>query len=111
MSDTSQGPGWWQASDGRWYPPDAATTPTPAGGAPGTSAYGELADWGTRAIGFLIDAVLLVGVFIVGAIIAIILGASVRTVHKHVEHIFEKLGVESRNAATLAALEILRPAK
>ncbi len=22
MSDVSQGPGWWQASDGRWYPPD-----------------------------------------------------------------------------------------
>ena len=22
MSDTSQGPGWWQATDGRWYPPD-----------------------------------------------------------------------------------------
>ncbi len=22
MSDTSQGPGWWQASDGKWYPPD-----------------------------------------------------------------------------------------
>ena len=21
MSDTSMGPGWWQASDGRWYPP------------------------------------------------------------------------------------------
>ena len=21
MSDTSQGPGWWQASDGKWYPP------------------------------------------------------------------------------------------
>ena len=21
MSDTSQGPGWWQSSDGRWYPP------------------------------------------------------------------------------------------
>lgn len=21
MSETSQGPGWWQASDGRWYPP------------------------------------------------------------------------------------------
>ena len=40
MSDTSQGPGWWQASDGKWYspeqrpgyqPPDTATTvaPTP----------------------------------------------------------------------------------
>ncbi len=22
MSDVSQGPGWWQASDGKWYPPD-----------------------------------------------------------------------------------------
>jgi hypothetical protein len=21
MSDTSQGPGWWLASDGKWYPP------------------------------------------------------------------------------------------
>ena len=21
MSDVSQGPGWWIASDGRWYPP------------------------------------------------------------------------------------------
>src|SRR5438477_11127816 len=22
MSDTGQGEGWWQASDGKWYPPD-----------------------------------------------------------------------------------------
>lgn len=22
MSDTSQGPGWWQASDDKWYPPE-----------------------------------------------------------------------------------------
>ncbi len=29
MSDTSQGPGWWQASDGKWYPPEQA----PGGGA------------------------------------------------------------------------------
>jgi DNA-binding NarL/FixJ family response regulator len=43
--------------------------------------------------------------------IATILGASVRTVHKHVEHIFQKLGLETRNAATIAALEILRPAR
>jgi hypothetical protein len=21
MSDVSQGPGWWQAADGKWYPP------------------------------------------------------------------------------------------
>ena len=23
MSDTSQGEGWWYASDGKWYPPQA----------------------------------------------------------------------------------------
>ena len=22
MSDTQQGPGWWWASDGKWYPPE-----------------------------------------------------------------------------------------
>jgi hypothetical protein len=27
MSDTSQGPGWWLASDGRWYPPETWTGP------------------------------------------------------------------------------------
>jgi hypothetical protein len=25
MSDFSQGEGWWQASDGKWYPPETAT--------------------------------------------------------------------------------------
>jgi DNA-binding response OmpR family regulator/DNA-binding CsgD family transcriptional regulator len=42
--------------------------------------------------------------------VATILGAGVRTVHKHVENIFRKLGCETRNAATVAALELLRPA-
>lgn len=23
MSDSTQGPGWWQASDGKWYPPES----------------------------------------------------------------------------------------
>jgi len=39
--------------------------------------------------------------------IATILGMSEGTVKKHLEHIFEKLGVESRNGATLSALEAL----
>jgi DNA-binding NarL/FixJ family response regulator len=39
--------------------------------------------------------------------IGTILGMSEGTVKKHLEHIFEKLGVESRNAATLCALEEL----
>ena len=31
MSSTPQGPGWWQASDGNWYPPEQApgAQPTP----------------------------------------------------------------------------------
>jgi len=36
MSDVSQGPGWWLASDDRWYPPDTgagrATAPYGTGG-------------------------------------------------------------------------------
>ncbi|HEV3227497.1 MAG TPA: hypothetical protein VGZ52_11705 [Acidimicrobiales bacterium] len=40
MSEQSGGPGWWQASDGKWYPPDQAasvdpTTPQPVSGQAG----------------------------------------------------------------------------
>ena len=50
MSDAPQGPGWWQASDGKWYAPELhpdaqaappaapPTTPTPAAPAPFGSA-------------------------------------------------------------------------
>lgn len=38
--------------------------------------------------------------------IAIILGVSVRTVYKHVENLFAKLGVESRAQAMVRALEV-----
>jgi DNA-binding CsgD family transcriptional regulator len=39
--------------------------------------------------------------------IATILGLSVRTVHKHLEHVYEKLGVETRTAAAARAYERL----
>jgi hypothetical protein len=29
MSDTAQGPNWWLASDGKWYPPAAPDAPVP----------------------------------------------------------------------------------
>jgi len=29
MSETSQGEGWWRASDGKWYPPTVGTGATP----------------------------------------------------------------------------------
>ena len=39
--------------------------------------------------------------------IGTILGAATRTISKHLEHIFRKLGLETRTAATLAALDAL----
>jgi hypothetical protein len=30
MSDASQGPGWWLAADGKWYPPEQAAPPPPS---------------------------------------------------------------------------------
>lgn len=41
--------------------------------------------------------------------IAAILAIRPRTVHKHLEHVFRKLGVENRTAAALRALELVRP--
>jgi len=39
MSETSQGHGWWLASDGKWYPPEAWTgPPLQAGQAPYSAA-------------------------------------------------------------------------
>ena len=35
-----------------------------------------------------------------------ILGISARTVHKHLQHIYEKLGVETRTAAVARALNL-----
>jgi DNA-binding CsgD family transcriptional regulator len=37
--------------------------------------------------------------------IAVILGVSSLTIKKHLEHIFEQLGVENRTAASTIALE------
>jgi DNA-binding CsgD family transcriptional regulator len=41
--------------------------------------------------------------------VAEILGMSPRTVNKHLEHIYEKLGVETRTAAAAAAQRQLGP--
>ena len=70
MSDMSQGPGWWQASDGKWYPPEQAS-----GGAAAGGASGELADWGTRAIGILIDFATIFVLWIIGFIIVAVISA------------------------------------
>jgi hypothetical protein len=78
MSDQSQGPGWWQASDGKWYPPEQAATgtqpvtpggPPPAapggpGGPPPYAAPGAAAAGGGGAgkiIAIVVVALLVVG--------------------------------------------------
>jgi uncharacterized RDD family membrane protein YckC len=90
MSDVSQGPGWWQASDGKWYPPEqapAAQAPAaqmpaaqmPAAQAPGgyptAATPGPLADWGTRVLATLIDWAASWILVIAGIIVAFIIGA------------------------------------
>lgn len=39
MTDAPQGPGWWQASDGRWYPPEQFTGADPSAPQPDAQAW------------------------------------------------------------------------
>ncbi len=109
MSDTSQGPGWWLASDGRWYPPELWTgrpeqAPVPAssvahadplpphGAAPGTGAvwaYGSsppaLGSSGgltaPRTNGLAVAALVcgIVGLFFVTAALGVVFGFVARS--------------------------------
>jgi len=50
VSDFSQGPGWWQASDDKWYPPDDVPGPDPLTG--GTwSPPAETTGWSAPTTG------------------------------------------------------------
>jgi NADH:ubiquinone oxidoreductase subunit 2 (subunit N) len=53
MSDVSQGEGWWQASDGRWYPPQPAT-----GAPPGPPPMGAPARTSGLAVASLVLGIL-----------------------------------------------------
>ena len=41
MSDAPQGPGWWQASDGKWYSPEQASGAQQPAATPGGGPYGQ----------------------------------------------------------------------
>src|SRR5690554_2640057 len=91
MSDAAQGPGWWQAADGKWYPPEAApgaAAPNPGytGGPPAAGAPNpeQFADWGTRVVATLIDMVVVFGLAIIGFILAAILGSISTALGVHV---------------------------
>ena len=41
MSDFSNGPGWWQASDAKWYPPESAPATQPPTAYPQPDPYAQ----------------------------------------------------------------------
>ncbi len=51
MSSVSGGQGWWQASDGLWYPPESGVVPGPALGVPG-AAYDPSASPATAQVSY-----------------------------------------------------------
>jgi len=76
MSDTSQGPGWWIASDGKWYPPESAPAPAPPPPAPpgvpptpepsveeGKPSRPWWQKWWVIAIAVVVVGVILAGIF------------------------------------------------
>lgn len=82
MSQQPPGPGWWQASDGNWYPPEAAAAPAPPtapqpavtqavalGGGP--SAPPAPPPTGSRT-GRWVGVVLLLAVLVVGGVFAVV---------------------------------------
>jgi hypothetical protein len=59
VSDSSQGPGWWQASDGKWYPPEQAPGyQQPAPGGPYGAPYGGGGGGGSATGGTDVGSVL-----------------------------------------------------
>lgn len=80
MSDASQGPGWWQAADGKWYPPESAPgaqPPPPPGGGTDVIDVGASISYGWEGFkkypGQLIAAWLVV--MVVSIVVSIIAGA------------------------------------
>jgi|SRR5271166_3378633 len=74
MSTTQQGPGWWQAPDGRWYPPQQAIYqgPPPFGSTPyPQNAYQPRSTSGLAIVSFVLSLVWLAGL---GSLLAVIFG-------------------------------------
>jgi type IV pilus assembly protein PilA len=61
MSDTAEGPGWWQASDGRWYPPG------PPSGGPVQNAGKATATLVLGILAFFTCPILAIAALIVGS--------------------------------------------
>ena len=68
MSDVSQGPGWWQASDGKWYPPLAAAPVAPPPPPPGPPPVPQ---WGGPPVAKKSNRGCLIALGIVGALVVL----------------------------------------
>ena len=93
MSETPRGPGWWQASDNKWYPPEQspyARVPFPP-----YQAYRATTTNGF-AIASLVLGILWVGGL--GAVLAIICGTVAR------RQIRQSAGAESGDGLAVAGL-------
>jgi hypothetical protein len=68
MSDTSEGPGWWLASDGKWYPPESSLPPPPPAA--------PMAPVAQKTNGLAIASLVLgiLWLFMIGSILAIVFG-------------------------------------
>ncbi len=78
VSDTPQGPGWWQASDGKYYPPEQAPGYTPAAasagpmgapavaGPPGTVDIGAAFSWAVEKFQANLTPLLILGAVCAG---------------------------------------------
>ena len=107
MSDFSQGPGWWQASDGKWYPPQQSTPPAsgPWGAAPPAAGYAQpygTPTYQTRSTNGMAIAALVCGCLgfltCISGIVAIILGHIAR------KQIRESGGTQQGEGMALAGL-------
>jgi len=71
VSDTQQGPGWWQASDGKWYPPASPVGPAAFQAQPKTE--------GLATTALVMGIVGLVLCPFIGAILALVFGFQARS--------------------------------
>ena len=99
MSDTLQGPGWWRASDGKWYPPEvhpnySPSTPPP----PPPVAHTAPPKTSGMAIASLVLS--LAWVFGLGSLLAIIFAVVAR------RNIRESRGAQTGNGLAIAGLVI-----
>jgi hypothetical protein len=97
MADVSQGPGWWIASDGKWYPPELHPSRMP----PSQWGPPQIVPSAPRTNGLAVASLVLsLTVFLIGPILAIIFGVVAR------RQIRESKGGQTGDGLALAGLII-----